>query len=119
MTTLDVTNTGKSAVEITYSANPADAMTWLKASQVEVPPGGSASIPLTLVVPANAGSGENYVILTAGGAQFDVRFSVSAPPPPECVAAGYDPSGGISSSAILWLVILAVIIVVVFRVRSR
>jgi hypothetical protein len=119
MTTLDVTNTGKSAVEITYSANPADAMTWLKASQVKVPAGGSASIPLTLVVPPNAGSGENHVILTAGGAQFDVRFSVSAPAPPACVAAGYDPPGGISSTTILWLIILAVIIIVVVRVRSR
>ena len=83
------------------------------------PPGGTASIPLTLVVPANAGSGENYVILTAGGAPFDVRFSVNAPPPAECVAAGYDSSGGISSSTVLWLILLAVIIAVVVRVRSK
>jgi uncharacterized membrane protein len=119
MTPLDVTNTGRSPVEVTYSANPADAMTWLKASPVEVPPGESASIPLTLVVPPNAGSGQSYVILTAGGAQFDVRFSVNVPAPPECVAAGYKPPQGTSSSAFLWLIVLVVIIVVVFRVRSR
>ena len=38
MTSMVVTNKGKSPVEITYSANPAGAMTWLKASPVEVPP---------------------------------------------------------------------------------
>lgn len=119
MTPLALTNTGNSPVEVTYSANPADAQTWLKASPVEIPPGESASIPLTLVVPPNAGSGENYVILTAGGAQFDVRFSVNAPPPPECVAAGYKPPQGTSSSAFLWLIVLAAIIVVILRVRSR
>jgi hypothetical protein len=94
-------------------------MTWIKASPVKVSPGGSASIPLTLVVPASAGSGDNYVILTAGGTQFDVRFSVSVPPPPECVAAGYSPPQGTSSSVFLWLIVLVVVIVVVFRVRSR
>jgi hypothetical protein len=119
MTSMEVTNTSKSPVEVTYSANPASAMAWLKASPVEVPPGATASIPLTLVVPPNAGSGESYVILTAGGAPFDVRFSVNVPPPAECVAAGYDPAGGISSSTVLWLILLAVIILVVFRVRSR
>jgi hypothetical protein len=119
MTPLNVMNTGNSPVEVTYSANPAVAMTWLKASPVEVPPGGSASIPLTLVVPANAGSGENYVILTAGGAQFDVKFSVSVPPPAECVAAGYKPPQGTSSSAFSWLIVLVLIIVVIFWVRSR
>jgi hypothetical protein len=73
---------------------------------------------VTLVVPSSAGSGENYVILTAGGAHFDVRFSVGVAPPPECVAAGYKPSQGTSSSAFLWLLVLVVIILVAFRVRS-
>ena len=119
MTPLGVANKGKSPVEVTYSANPASAMAWLKASPVEVPAGGSASIPLTLVVPANAGSGEDYVILTAGGAQFDVRFSVNVPAPAQCVAAGYKAPGGTSDSVFLWLILLVVIIVVVVRVRSR
>jgi uncharacterized membrane protein len=119
MTSLYVTNTGNSPKEVTYSANPADAMTWLKASPVEIPPSGSASIPLTLVVPPNASPGEDHVILTAGETHFDVRFSVTVSPPQECVAAGYKPPPATSSSAFLWLIVLVVIIVVVFRVRSR
>jgi hypothetical protein len=42
-------------------------MTWLKVSPAEILPGEAASIPLTLVVPPNAGPGEDYVILAAGG----------------------------------------------------
>jgi hypothetical protein len=74
---------------------------------------------VTLVVPSNADSGESYVILTAGGAHFDVRFSVGVSPPPECVAAGYKPPQGTSPSVFLWLIVLAVIILVAFWVRRR
>jgi uncharacterized membrane protein len=119
MTPLYVRNTGDSPMEVTFSANPGDAMTWLKVSPVEILPRESASIPLTLVVPSNAGPGEDYVILTAGGTRFDVRFSVGVSPPRECVAAGYKPPPGSSSLGFLWLVILVVIIVLVFRVRRR
>jgi hypothetical protein len=119
MTPLYVRNTGDSPMEVTFSANPGDAMTWLKVSPVEILPGESASIPLTLVVPSNASPGEDYVILTAGGIHFDVRFSVGVSPPRECVAAGYKPPQGNSSLGFLWLVVLAVIIFVVFRVRRR
>jgi hypothetical protein len=119
MTPLSLKNTGDSPMEVTYSANPADAMTWLKVSPVEILPGQSASIPLTLAVPSNADSGESYVILTAGGAHFDVRFSVGVSPPPECVAAGYKPPQGTSSSAFLWLIVLAVIVLVAFWIRRR
>ena len=91
MAPLNVKNAGDSPLEVTYSANPGYAMAWLKVSPVEILPGESASIPVTLAVPSNAGSGEAYVILTAGGAHFDVRFSVGVSPPRECVAAGYKP----------------------------
>ena len=101
MTPLHVRNTGDSPMEVTFSANPADAMTWLKVSPVEILPGESASIPLTLVVPSNAGPGESYVILTAGGVHFDVRFSVGVPPPRECLAAGYKPSPGNQPAGVL------------------
>jgi hypothetical protein len=74
---------------------------------------------VTLVVPPSAGSGESYVILTAGGARFDVRFSVGVSPPPECVAAGYDPPQGTSPSVFLLLIVLAVIVLVAFWVRRR
>jgi hypothetical protein len=37
-------------MEVSYSANPEYAMSWLKVSPVEILPGESASIPLTLVV---------------------------------------------------------------------
>ena len=106
-------------MEVTYSANPADAMTWLKVSPVEILPGESASIPVTLAVPSNAGSGESYVILTAGGARFDVRFSVGVSPPRECVAAGYEPPQGTSPSVFLLLIVLVVIVLVAFWVRRR
>ena len=119
MTPLNVKNTGDSPMEVTYSANPADAMTWLKVSPVEILPGQSASIPVTLAVPPDAGSGENYVILTAGGARFDVRFSVGVAPPHECVAAGYDSSQGTSSLGFLWLIVVVVIVFVAFWVRRR
>ena len=115
MTPLNVKNAGDSPLEVTYSANPANAMTWLKVSPVEIPPGESASIPVTLAVPSNAGSGEAYVILTAGGAHFDVRFSVGVSPPQECVAAGYKPP----PLGYLWLIVLVVIVLVAFWVRRR
>jgi hypothetical protein len=119
MTPLSVKNAGDSPMEVTYSTNPADAMTWLKVSPVEILPGQSASIPVTLVVPSNADSGESYVILTAGGAHFDVRFSVGVPPPSECVAAGYKPPQGTNPSVFLWLLVLVVIVLVAFWVRRR
>ena len=119
MASLYMRNTGDSPMEITFSTNPADAMTWLKVSPVEILPGQSASIPLTLVVPSNAGPGENYVILTAGATHFDVRFSVGVPPPRECLAAGYKPPPGTSPLVFLWLIVLVVIIPVAFWVRSR
>jgi hypothetical protein len=119
MTSLYVRNTGDSPMEVTFSANPGDAMTWLKVSPVEILPGESASIALTLVVPSNAGPGEDYVILTAGGTHFDVRFSVGVSPPRECLAAGYKPLPGTSPLAFLWLIVLVVIIPVAFWVRSR
>src|SRR5258705_10485612 len=102
MTPLNVKNAGDSPLEVTYSANPGYAMTWLKVSPVEILPGESASIPVTLAVPSNAGSGEGYVILTAGGARFDVRFSGGGSPPPEDVAAGSKPPHGTSALVFLW-----------------
>jgi hypothetical protein len=64
MTPLNVKNTGDSPMEVTYSANPAHAMTWLKVSPVEILPGESASIPVTLElyskpIPRGA-SGESF-----------------------------------------------------------
>jgi hypothetical protein len=119
MTPLYVKNTGASPMEVTYSANPGEAMRWLKVSPVEILPGESASIPLTLVVPSSAGPGESYVILTAGGTRFDVRFSVGVPAPRECVAAGYKPPPGTSPLVFLWLIVLLVIVPAAFWVRRR
>jgi hypothetical protein len=119
MTPLYVKNAGNAPMKVTYSANPADAMAWLKVSPVEILPGESARIPLTLVVPSNAPSGEDYVILTAGGAHFDVRFSVGAPPPRQCLAAGYKAPPGTSPFVFLWLIVPAVIVAAVFWVRRR
>jgi uncharacterized membrane protein len=119
MTPLNVKNAGDSPMEVTYSANPGYAMTWLKVSPVEILPGESARIPVTLAVPSNAGSGEAYVILTAGGAHFDVRFSVGVSPPRECVAAGYKSPQGTSPLVFLWLIVLVVIVLVAFWVRRR
>jgi hypothetical protein len=119
MTPLSVKNTGDTPLEVTYSANPGAAMSWLKVSPVEILPGESARIPLTLVVPSNAGSGENYVILTAGGTHFDVRFSVGVPAPPECIAAGYTPPAGTNPLVFLWLIVPVVIILGVYWVWRR
>lgn len=119
MTPLHLKNTGDSPMQVTYSANPGDAMAWLKVSPVEILPGEAASIPVTLVVPPNAGSGESYVILTAAGAHFDVRFSVGVPAPPECLAAGYKPPPGTNPLVFLWLIVPVVIIAVAFWLRSR
>jgi hypothetical protein len=119
MTPLYLRNTGDSPVQVTYSANPGYAMSWLKASPVEILPGEAASIPLTLVVPPNAGPAEAYVILTAGGAHFDVRFSVGVPPPSQCLAAGYKPPPGTSPFVFLWLIVPVVIILAVVWVWRR
>jgi hypothetical protein len=119
MTPLYVQNTGDSPMQVTYSANPEYAMSWLKVSPVEILPGEAASIPLTLVVPSNAGPAQAYVILTAGGTHFDVRFSVGVPPPSQCVAAGYKPLPGTSPFVFLWLIVPVVIIVVVLWVWRR
>jgi hypothetical protein len=62
---------------------------------------------------------KGYVILTAGGAHFDVRFSVGVAPPRECVAAGYKPPQGTSPSVFLWLIVLVVIVLVAVWVRRR
>jgi hypothetical protein len=106
-------------MEITFSVNPSDATTWLKISPVKIPPGKSASIPLTLMVPPNAKSGQDNVILIVGGTHFDIRFSVGAPPPPACLAAGYKPLPGTSPLVFLWLLVLVVIVPVAFWIRSR
>ena len=119
MTPLHVSNTGDSPMEVTFAANPGDAMSWLKVSPVEILPGESASIPLTLAVPSNAGAGESYVILTAGGTHFDVRFSVGVPPPHQCVAAGYKSPPGTNPLVFLWLIVPALIILAVFWVWRR
>jgi len=104
---------------VTFSANPADAMSWLKVSPVEILPGESASIPVTLVVPSNASPGEDYVILTAGGTHFDVRFSVGVPPPQQCLAAGYKPLPGTSHLVFLWLIVPVALVLVALWVRNR
>ena len=106
-------------MQVTFSTNPGAAMTWLKVSPVEILPGEAATIPVTLVVPSKAGPGESYVILTAGGAHFDVRFSVGVAPPQQCVAAGYKSPPGTSSLVLLWLIVPVVIIFVVFWVWRR
>jgi hypothetical protein len=119
MTPLYVKNTGDSPMQVTFSANPGYAMSWLKVSPVEILPGDAASIPLTLMVPPNAHPGEDYAILTAGGVHFDVRFSVGVPPPRKCLAAGYKPDPGTSAFVFLWLIVPVVIILMVFWLRSR
>jgi hypothetical protein len=119
MTPLHVRNIGGAPTQVPFSVNPGDATTWLKVTPVEILPGKSASVPLTLVVPSNAVSGEDYVILTAGGTHFDVRFSVGVSPPRECLAAGYKPVPGTSTPVLVWLIILAVIILVALGVRNR
>ena len=119
MTPLHVKNTGHSPAEVSFSVNPQDAATWLQVSPVEIPAGKSANVPLTLVVPSPAASGEDYVILTAGGTHFDVRFSVGVPAPRECIAAGYKPLPATRSPSFLWLIVLVVIVLVVLWGRRR
>ena len=119
MTPLYVKNAGGSPTEVTFSVNPADATTWLQISPVKIPPGKAASVPVTLVVPSNAASGEDHVILTVGKTHYDVRFSVGVPAPRECLAAGYKPVSGTSPPVVLWLIILMVIIIAAFLVRTR
>jgi hypothetical protein len=119
MTPLHVKNAGGSPTVVTYSVNPASATPWLKIAPVKILPGESASVPLTLVVPSDAASGEDHVILTVGKIHYDVRFSVGAPAPAECVAAGYKPAPGTSPSVFLWLLILVVVVIAAFLVRGR
>jgi uncharacterized membrane protein len=119
MTPLHVKNTGNSPSNVTVSVNPASAATWLRVSPVKVLPGESAAVPLTLVVPSNAVPGESYVILTAQGTHFNVRFSVGVSAPRECVAAGYKDPPATSSSGVLLLIILVVIVLVAFLYRRR
>jgi hypothetical protein len=119
MTPLHVKNAGSSPTEVTFSVNPADATTWLKISPVKILPGESASVPVTLVVPSDAASGQDHVILTVGKIHYDVRFSVGAPAPPECLAAGYKPDPGTSPSVFLWLILLVVVVIAAFLIRSR
>jgi hypothetical protein len=119
MTPVHVKNAGNSSMELTFSVNPSDATTWLKISPVTIPAGKTASIPLTLVVPPNAQSGQDNVILIVGGTRFDIKFSVGAPPPPACLAAGYKPLPGTSPLVFLWLLVLLVIVPVAFWIRSR
>jgi len=119
MTPLAVKNAGNSPLVVTLSVNPASATTWLKASAVTIPPGKSASVPLTLVVPADASQGQDNLTLTAGGTQYDVRFSVGASPPPECVAAGYKAPSGTNPLVFLWLLALLVIVPAAFWIRGR
>ena len=119
MTPLHVKNAGSSPTEVTFSVNPPDAASWLKIAPVKILPGESASVPLTLVVPSNAASGEDHVILTVGKIHYDVSFSVGVAPPPECLAAGYEPASGTSPSVFLWLIILLVVVIAAFLVRGR
>jgi hypothetical protein len=119
MTPLHVKNAGNSPMVVTFSVNPSDATTWLKISPVTIPPGESAGIPLTLVVPPNAKSGQDDVLLTLAGSHFDIKFSVGTSPPPACLAAGYTPLPGTSPLVYLWLLVLAVIVAVAFWIRRR
>jgi hypothetical protein len=119
MTPVHVKNAGNSPMVVTFTVNPSDATTWLKIPTVKIPPGESAGIPLTLVVPPNAQSGQDYVLLTVAGTRFDIRFSVGAPPPPACLAAGYKPLPGTSPLVFLWLLVLVVIVLAAFWIRRR
>ena len=98
MTPLNVKNTGDSPINVTYLGQSGGCHDVAEILAAEILSGASASIPVTLVVPSNAGSGAKSRHLDGGGARFDVRFSVSGVSPPrECVAAGYDPPQGTSS----------------------
>jgi len=119
MTPLHVKNAGYSPAKVSYAVNPAGAETWVRVSSMEIPAGKSANVPVTLVVPPQAVPGEDYVILTAAGTNFDVRFSVSVPAPRQCVAAGYKSETATHSSAALLLLLLIVIGGAVFWVRRR
>jgi hypothetical protein len=119
MTPLHVANRGSAPEKVVLSANPGDALAVLKASPVTIAPGRSASIPLTLVVPKNAATGESYVILTAGRSSFDVRFSVGVPAPRQCIAAGYKPLPASQSSVLLWLLLIAALVVAALWIRRR
>ena len=119
MTPLHVTNSGAVTEKVSFSANPGDAMAVLKAAPVKIAPGHSATIPLTLVVPKDAASGQSYVILTAGRTSFDVRFSVGVPAPRQCVAAGYKPLPGSHSSWVLWLLLIVLLIIAALWIRRR
>jgi uncharacterized membrane protein len=116
MTPLHVKNAGTAPVTFSYSVNPGDARPWLKASPVRIPSGASATVPLTLVVPSDAGSGNDYVILTGMGTQFDVRFSVNAAAPSQCVAAGYASPPASRHSVWLGLVLILLIVAIVWLV---
>jgi hypothetical protein len=119
MTPLHVKNAGNAPMEVTFTVNPADATTWLKIPAVTIPAGQSAGIPLTLVVPPNAPSGQDTVLLTLAGSHFDVRFSVGTSPPPACLAAGYTPLPGTNPLVFLWLLVLLVIVPGAFWIRRR
>jgi uncharacterized membrane protein len=119
MTPLHVKNTGAFAANTTFAVNPSSAATWLKVSPVRIQAGHSATIPLTLVVPSDAAAGESYVIMTAQGTQFDVRFSVGVPAPRQCIAAGYKAPSSSNYSALLWLVVIVAIVLLVVRYRGR
>lgn len=119
MTPLHVTNTGASPEKIVLSANPGDALAVLKVSPVTIAPGHSASIPLTLVLPKDAATGQSYVILTAGHTNFDVRFSVGVPAPRQCVAAGYKPLPASRSPWLLWLLLIVLIVLAALWIRRR
>ena len=118
MTPLNVKNTGDSPMNVTYSANPADAMTWLKVSPAEILPGASASIPVTLVVPSNAGSGEGYVIRRRG-VPTSTSGSASGLPSSRVRRGRVWPSPGNQLFGVLWLIILVVIVLVVVWIRRR
>src|ERR1700761_1099075 len=117
MTPLQVKNAGAAPAKVTFSVSPASATAWLKASPVTIPAGQSASVPLTLVVPSDAASAQHKVILTAGGTNFDIEFSVGGPPPPACLAAGYQAPAGTNPLVFLWLLLLLVIVPAAFLVR--
>ena len=86
---------------------------------MKVPAGKSANVPLTLVVPSNAVSGQDHVILTAGRVHFDVRFSVGVSAPRPCLAAGYGPRPANHSTALLWLIGLLLVVAVVLWARRK
>ena len=119
MTPLHLTNTGATPEKIVLSANPGDALAVLKAAPTTIAPGHSANVPLTLVLPKVAATGQSYVILTAGHTNFDVRFSVGVPAPRQCVAAGYKPLPASRSPWLLWLLLIVLLVLAALWVRRR